>query len=215
MTATGTGNFLWSTGETSPSITVNPTSTSTYSVVLTSDQGCLNQDTVVVVVENTETIVVADAGQDQNVCPDSSDTMLTANGGDSYLWSTGETTKSISVNPKVTTEYIVEVFKDNVSSSDDVTVFIDEKCNNVLDLEVVVYPNPTNGLLHINVPDFSEKMNISIFNLNGQIVYTKSFDKTSSGKLKHQINLSRFGNGVYIVRFSNRYQSSSKKVIVI
>ena len=216
LTATGQGSFLWSTGETTASILVNPTNTTIFSVTLTSSEGCSSTDNIEVAVQVSNTEINADAGPDQNICPDFPDTMLTANGGDSYLWSTGETTKSISVNPTVTTVYIVEVFKDSVSSSDDVTVFIDEKCNNVLDLEAVVYPNPTEGLLNINVPDFSEKMNISIFNLNGQIVYAKSFEKTSNGgQLSHQINLSRFGKGVYIVRFSNRYQSSSKKVLVI
>ena len=42
--------------------------------------------------------VTADAGKDQTICAGSSAT-LTASGGSVYKWSTGATTKSITVSP--------------------------------------------------------------------------------------------------------------------
>jgi hypothetical protein len=217
LTATGTGSFLWSTGETSPSITVNPTSTTTYSVVVTSDQGCLNQDTVVVTVENTES-VVADAGQDQNVCPDSSETVLTASGGDSYLWSTGETTTSITVSPTVTTVYTVAVYVGNTHSIDDVTVNIDESCsdNIVVQKELKLYPNPTNGVINIEMSGVKGDLNVSFFNLNGSMVHTENMNNSSKAKvLKSQINLFRLAKGMYIVKLSNENAVVIKKLMVI
>jgi gliding motility-associated-like protein len=87
LTATGnvsTGNtYLWSTGETTQSITVDPNSTTTYSVV-TFNNGCSSdlQFTTVQVVEGPPGQIAGD----REVCPGGS-TTLTAAGGASYLWS--------------------------------------------------------------------------------------------------------------------------------
>lgn len=48
----------------------------------------------------------ANAGPDVTICSGQS-TTLTASGGDTYLWSTGETTPSITVSPTSTTTYTV------------------------------------------------------------------------------------------------------------
>jgi hypothetical protein len=217
LTATGAGSFLWNTGETSASITVNPTSTTTYSVVLTSDQGCLNEDTVMVIVENTES--VADAGQDQNVCPGSSETVLTASGGDTYLWSTGETTASITVSPTVTTVYTVAAYVGNTHTIDEVTVFIDESCSNNISpeqQEFKIFPNPTNGLVNIEMTGFNGDLNVTLYNLNGSMVHTENMNNSSKENvLKSQINLSRLAKGMYFVRLNNGSQVVIKKLIVI
>ena len=217
LTATGTGSFLWSTGETSSSITVNPNSTITYSVVLTSDQGCSNQDSVIVTVENNESIN-ADAGSDQNVCPDS-DTILTASGGGSYLWSTGEATASITVSPSVTTVYTVAVYQGNSHAYDDVTVFIDENCSNntsSIQQELKLYPNPTNGLVNLEMTGFNGDLNVSLYNLNGSVVHVENMDNGSKEKvLKKQINLSMLAKGMYFVRVNNGTQVVTKKLLVI
>jgi hypothetical protein len=119
LTATGTGTFEWSTGETTASITVSPTQTTTYTVII-SLNGCENFDEVIVTVNG---VANANAGEDTSIC-DGSETILTATGGDSYIWNTGETTQSITVSPTATSTYTVIVSIDNSSDTDDVTVFV-------------------------------------------------------------------------------------------
>ncbi|HTO17117.1 MAG TPA: hypothetical protein VLZ83_15205, partial [Edaphocola sp.] len=58
---------------------------------------------IVEVNQSTETII-ANAGDDVSICQGAS-TTLTATGGSTYLWSTGETTASITVSPEQTTTY--------------------------------------------------------------------------------------------------------------
>ncbi|MGS2726163.1 T9SS type A sorting domain-containing protein [Psychroserpens sp. BH13MA-6] len=120
LTATGADTYLWSTGETTASITVSPAGTTTYSVTGFSN-GCESSDDVTVTV-NTEN-VTADAGTDVSICAGES-TVLTASGGASYQWSTGETTPSISVAPSVTTTYTVTVFNTNQTASDQASVTV-------------------------------------------------------------------------------------------
>ncbi|WP_179375830.1 T9SS type A sorting domain-containing protein [Winogradskyella wichelsiae] len=123
LTANGALTYLWNTGEVSNSITVSPLETTTYSVVGTSDS-CNSEivEIVVTVIPSFE----ASAGVDSRVCDNESyEVILTANEGDSYLWSTGETTQSITVNPLSTTSYTVVVSQGEQTDSDDVTVYVD------------------------------------------------------------------------------------------
>ncbi|MFZ5551912.1 MAG: gliding motility-associated C-terminal domain-containing protein [Bacteroidota bacterium] len=52
LTATGGGNYLWSTTETTASISVSPASTQTYSVLVTNTAGCTDTDSVTVTIYN-------------------------------------------------------------------------------------------------------------------------------------------------------------------
>jgi len=104
LTATGGVSYEWSTTQTGGSITVNPTTATTYTVTGTDANGCENTATVSITVNPLPTIqIIAD---DNSICEGAS-TILTASGGDSYVWSTEETTTSITVNPTNTTTYTV------------------------------------------------------------------------------------------------------------
>ena len=121
LTATGGDTYLWSNGATTASITVNPAATTTYEVTVNKN-GCTSKDAVTVTVNTASTpptTVTADAGKDQTICIGSS-TTLTASGGSVYKWSTGATTKSITVSPNVTTTYSVTVSEGSVSDTDEV-----------------------------------------------------------------------------------------------
>ncbi|MBI4647730.1 MAG: gliding motility-associated C-terminal domain-containing protein [Bacteroidia bacterium] len=112
-------SYLWSTSETTQSITVSPPSTTTYSVTVT-DAGCTGSTSVVVTVG---AIPDADAGNDQTICYGSGAT-LTATGGSAYLWSTSATTNAITVSPAITTTYFVTVTESGCSAVDDVVVTV-------------------------------------------------------------------------------------------
>ena len=124
LTASGGGTYLWSTGETTATITVSPNSTTLYSVVVTNN-GCSDSDDVTVIVGSP---VVANAGADVTIC-DGNSTILSASGGTNYLWNTGETTQSISVNPSSTLTYTVIVTTNGCSDIDSVTVNVDSAPN--------------------------------------------------------------------------------------
>ncbi len=62
----GNTSYSWSTGETTQSITVDPTSTTTYSVTVTDCEGCTATDEITVNVSNLA--VAADASGAQSIC---------------------------------------------------------------------------------------------------------------------------------------------------
>lgn len=96
-------SWSWSTGDTTQQITVMPDGNSTYTVTVTDTNGC---STVL-----SENVAVASGNgffvfQDQTLCAGESAT-LAASGGETFLWSTGETTNSITVTPDTTQTYAV------------------------------------------------------------------------------------------------------------
>lgn len=104
ITAAGASTYTWSTGQTSYSIIVTPTTTTTYSVVGTSTQGCVSTFTSIntVSVNAAPTITVNSGG----ICFGNSYT-LTASGATSYTWNTGAIAASIVVSPTATANYSV------------------------------------------------------------------------------------------------------------
>lgn len=121
LTATGNGTLEWSTGDTTSFITVSPPSTETYVVTVTGGNACTVLEDIVVTVNP---LPVADAGSNLDICEGES-TNLSASGGDVYLWSTGDTTASVSITPTSDLTYHVTVTTSfGCSTSDSVTVTV-------------------------------------------------------------------------------------------
>ncbi len=106
LTAVGDGTFLWSTGETTRSITV--TVADDYTVTITDVNGCKNSKTVTVTRNALPTATITNESVLDDICEgDNKSITLIATGADSYLWNTGATTDRITVTPTETTTYSV------------------------------------------------------------------------------------------------------------
>jgi hypothetical protein len=73
--------------------------------------------------------VTADAGSDVSI-ELGEQVDLVATGGESYQWSTGATTQSITVSPDQTTVYTVQVFKGTCLDKDQVKVWVKDNLSN-------------------------------------------------------------------------------------
>ena len=92
LTAEGGNSYLWSTGF--PGASINVSEAGTYSVIAIGANGCTSSAELVVVRYSVPEVSITG---NTTVCEGSS-TTITANGGVSYQWSTGETGASINVN---------------------------------------------------------------------------------------------------------------------
>ena len=106
--------YLWSNGATTPTINVSPTSTTTYTCIVTTN-GVSCTDEVTVIVNNP----VIDLGADVTVCGTST-TLTAPTGYDSYLWSNGGTTNTTTVSANGT--YSCTVTQGGCSASDSIDV---------------------------------------------------------------------------------------------
>ena len=94
--------YLWSTGETTQTITVN--TSGSVDVMVDNGVGCLSHDTLSVTVLANPAISL---GNDTVVCQGDSLMLDAGNVGATYLWSTGETTQTIIVNTSGSVSVIV------------------------------------------------------------------------------------------------------------
>ena len=101
LTASGATTYTWSTGPNTVSITASPTITSIYTVS-GSIVGCSASQTATITVSPIGTISV----NSPTVCNGITAT-LTSGAANSYTWSTGSNSQSVSVTPSVSTVYTI------------------------------------------------------------------------------------------------------------
>ncbi|WP_200859830.1 Ig-like domain-containing protein, partial [Winogradskyella psychrotolerans] len=143
LNASGGITYIWNTGGSVATPTVTPTETTTYTVTIADGFGNSDTDDVIVTVNP---LPIANAGENQTICVGEF-VNLTAEGGDTYLWNTGETTANITVNPNEDTIYTVETFSNNCSDSADVTVFVSTMPEFVVSEDITITTGSSTTLL--------------------------------------------------------------------
>lgn len=218
LSVSGADSYLWSNGATQPNIAVNPSSTTTYWVTGYINQ-CSSQKEVTVIVKEP---VLAFAGEDTTICRGES-TILTASGGETYLWNTGETTQSIEVTPEYLTEYSVRAYDIYGDFDDDaVSVYVDiceslGPPNDALESALDVYPNPTTGIVNVRIKGYKNLRGMYLYDISGKLLYSESFENAYSAQqieVTKQLNLSKYQAGVYLLQLVDGVNTITKKVVV-
>jgi hypothetical protein len=119
-------SFDWSTGATTQTITVS--TAGTYAVTVTSAELCVAIDTIQV---NVNSNIAIPLGPDTTICAGASLLLDAGGSGQSYVWSTGATSQTITAN---------------TSGSYAVTVTFGLNCAGADTINLVVVPNPTVNL---------------------------------------------------------------------
>jgi hypothetical protein len=109
LTTSAVSNYSWSTGATTSSIVVTPTSTTVYSLTAMSASNCIASAQVTITVNNgvPTLTVVNTASATSGICPGKT-VALTASGATTYTWTGGTSvTNSIPFAPTSTSGYTV------------------------------------------------------------------------------------------------------------
>ncbi|MCI5058246.1 MAG: M43 family zinc metalloprotease [Flavobacteriales bacterium] len=115
----GPVNYAWSNGATTQSITVSPIDTMVYNITVTNTFGCTRKDSVTVNAYVFEAEILSSG---PSVCLGSAGTLI-GSPGISHLWSTGDTTQSIIIQPTTQTDYFITI-TDSTGCIDQDTVTI-------------------------------------------------------------------------------------------
>lgn len=185
-------NYEWSTADgnivgNSNQQTITVDKAGTYTATVKDCETCEGSDSVLVKMNKTE----ADAGEDQLICKGNEAT-LTATGGGTYLWSTGEITQSITVNPNITTEYSVIVTNGNCEAMDEVMVNVDDK---VVIGNYVWLDENRNGMQDDSATGI-KGMSVKLYQCNGDLV--NSTETNNDGYYQFEVCP---GTGDYYVIF--------------
>lgn len=135
-------------------------------------------------------------------------TTLTASGADTYLWNTGETTASITVNPEEETTYSVVGTTDSGCSNEaSITVYVEPDALGENDSNsVLIYPNPTKDVVNIVCDNMK---NITLYSMTGQLVGYKDVNDNST-----TLNMLDYPQSVYILMILKNDGTTIRKNIV-
>ncbi|MCF8296180.1 MAG: lamin tail domain-containing protein [Saprospiraceae bacterium] len=219
LTATGGPKYLWSTGDTTASITVTPTADKYYVVTVTdAGSNCASSDTVMVYVSHP----MVDLGPDTSTC--AATVVLDAGVGfASYAWSTGATTQMIVIDRATagygTATYSVTVTNlEGCTATDDVDVTL-KNCTGLEEVEgamsVSLYPNPTKGLFQIDISGLNgSTLDMCIVNMTGQTIFCEKLNNVNSAKYTKALDFSNYPKGVYFIRLTTKDVVLTERVII-
>ena len=206
LTATGGTSRTWSTGGTQDTIVVTPTVTTTYSVRSDSTGICSNIDSIKVTVNQLPNVVITG----DTVITAGETTSLTASGAQSYLWSTGATSSSISVSPSITTSYSVTGTDANgCSNNAHATVVVNAvSIASGSELEFKVYPIPTESKLTVEGESIKT---ITIYNILGKVIDKIECD----GEKTVVLAVKDYAQGVYVISVADTKGQTGRRTFIV
>ena len=127
---------------------------------------------------------------------------LQAFGADSYLWSTGDTTSSITVYPVADRTYTVQGFSKSGCSD---MALVTLKISNAID-ETILYPNPADNKVKIYKPLIDE---VEVLDLLGV-----RMERIDANRQLVELDVGHYTDGVYIVHIRSLNNHYFQKLIV-
>jgi hypothetical protein len=226
--STGSGlQYLWSTGETSASIIA--TNSTTYTVTVTSSNGCTSTDNSIV------NIIPAPQAEFSFVTSNNavSFSNLSTN-ATSYQWYFGDSTSATQVNPFHfyfdIDCYIVTLVASNSCGS---TTFTDtlgigrtvSDCyppivvsNQILNNDYnnwEIFPNPNNGTFQTNIlATVEQEAKLTLFSIEGREIESHNII-LSKGNNQFNFIIDNLSNGVYWLRLNTKEITTTKQVVIL
>lgn len=215
VTASGT-TYLWSTGNTTPNITVN--NPGSYWVSVTSSFGCQDADTIMVNIDSLPIASFSFAAAGNSVSFTDLSSYST-----NWFWDFGDGNFSSQPNPvhnySATGTYTVTLIVSNACDSDtitDIVLITGMESITTTGNQVILYPNPANETVNISyTASAAENVIIDIMNMNGELVAPVLSAAVVPGAVfTATLNVDHLADGVYIVRITNGPEKVSTRLVI-
>lgn len=214
------GNLDTITGINTPvyNLWVAPTNTTNYSILSVRNNcgiGTSSGSPVTVTVNNTP---VSASFQVISLGNDTYRFVNTSSNATSYTWNFGDGTMfTTSVADTMHTYAVSGIYQVSLTASNECnaqtsvqTVSAATSVANALESAVInVYPNPSNGMFFLEVSGAEQAVNISIENIQGQVVY----EGVNTGN-RMELDIRNQSAGVYMLHLSNEQGRVVRKLIV-
>ncbi len=211
LMASGATFYSWNTSASTNSISVSPTTNTTYTVIGTTN-GCSDSEFANVTVYNLPTVSLALSST--LVCTSDPVVNLTGTPAGGIFSGIGVTGNSFDPSASGTGTFAISYnYTDGNSCTNtdgktiavNVCIGVSELFNGVF----TVYPNPTSGIFYI---DFNTALNgavdVEVFDAIGKLVLTQSTTTNHTN-----ISLEHFSKGIYHVRLKNKQSYSIIRLI--
>jgi uncharacterized repeat protein (TIGR01451 family) len=220
----GPNPYLWSTGQTSASfVSNNNQDTTVFFVTVTNIYGCTSVANIKLNV-NPVPVVQLNGGVAQlNACNYTIATLLPGPGPyDTYLWNTGEQSPNLVVQTDLLgastfNTFSVTVTLNGCQAKDDIILFVDP-CGGIPEVGtqelIEIYPNPTEGMITVNLENIGEGTILDIYNNLGQKLHHEKLSNNNQSRFTKTFDLSAYPVGIYYLRFADADKVYSRKLIV-
>lgn len=132
--------------------------------------------------------------------------------GLSYLWGTNGKSNEVVINAPG--NYMLTVFNEYCHTTSKFRV--DQNCLSIVEekgeLDVNVYPNPTDGLLRVNAWRLSEQVRLSVTDVTGAVVYDVQLEPFA-GSIRASIDLTDLSVGIYYLTINTKEKLSTFRVV--
>jgi hypothetical protein len=201
---------------------VLPDTTTWYYVTVSDTIGNSYSDSVLVEVYDVPAVAL---GSDSTFCGQNGEELVldAGNEGSMYLWSTEDTTQTITVSKEKFDAYgdfnisVLVTNENGCVASDTVLVSILD-CSGIEDHTAItsseVYPNPGTGLfnLKLNAADF-QNVDLVVIDNHGKVVYQKN-NISFTGQKTISLDLRDKASGIYQLLIKNNNSLINKKLVI-
>ena len=170
LIASGGTSYIWSSGETTAAITKG--TAGTYTVTVTNANGCNDSNAATIIVNALPTVAITITDNsgiaNDGIIYNGASALLTASGGTSYAWSSGETTAAITKD--IAGTYTVTATNANGCANEagaEVKVTVPD-----LFIPSVITPNGDGKNDYFKISGFTGKVELIIINRWGNEEYT-------------------------------------------
>ncbi|MFD2164122.1 T9SS type A sorting domain-containing protein [Paradesertivirga mongoliensis] len=181
--------YLWNTGETLASISVN--TAGSYTVTITDAKGCTVSASIAIKVVD---VTCGPKGDKVLVCHKGSTVCVASNSVQSHL-DHGDTLGGCSTGANT-------------------LAVADAELKPIFSIQAVaIYPNPSNGNFKVNLSSAENgKVTIAVYNSAGTLV--KSTSDIKNGTFEKEMNLQGLAAGVYLIKVSLNNFTETRSVII-
>ena len=218
LTASGSVNYLWSTGAATQTISVNPAVTTSYSVIGTNPGGCGDTAFVTLSVGPFGTLT---AISNQSVICAGDTAVITINGGNGWIVEGGaiyviSSLSVVPVNPNATTTFTI-TSPSVINNCPDIG-FITQVVSACVGVKEInseistfkIFPNPNNGSFKLQIGNELSDGEIILYNSLGQKVHEQ---KIVQGE--NNITTNNLARGLYhYTLLQNKQLLQSGKMVV-
>jgi hypothetical protein len=204
----------------SPEPFVNPTTTTTYTVVVTDLFSVIEASVEVVV----SPLPAVDLGADRYECPYDTITIEANIPGMTNYWSNGSTGDAIQVGTTGIGFDIKEIWLEmenehGCKKTDTILVYFDfANCFGVGESpsgsKAVVYPNPTNDAFTLSLEGFKGGAEMCVSALDGRKVFSQNLEIEGDGTLQQHFSLAGQPRGIYLLKITGTREVLVSKIIL-
>lgn len=215
--------YSWVDGNTTNAITISMAGD--YRVTVTKKNGCSTTSASTVVTSSSCTpppVPTITSSSHNNVLEEGTSLVLSSSQAGGYLWSTGQTTQSISVSSAGS--YSVRAYNAGYcfSTSLPVTVYkagvlvrhINEPATQPGLTSLQLFPNPAQQEFYVSFnSEQEESCLLNIYDLSGRVVMSKNITAIAGNNII-DMNAGSFKQGIYIVSLSGETVNAQMRLTV-